>query len=779
MDEKKIFKLGSILRRSRAVLSAHSSRGQLAGKLELPGDALLFIYFAVLARQYLWWLTDRNRAAWITSAVVAAIIGWLYVSTKESPEDERAGLPLWLVAVLPLVFIYSMRVVFPDVSFDVLNYRLLHGDRALGGFLYLPGDFFPTPAPYNPAPDMVTGVFRHLLGYRLGTIPNLLAMIWVARITDKLLRPFLRQPWLRATAVLLALMAEHLLFEINNYMADLLALPLLLEATYLALRHAEWKNERRNLVCIALLLGMSVAFKLTNAAVALPVVLLCAYRVVSKRLSDRKINTALLKQVPLTTLYCAVVFILPLVPFSAYLYRETGSVVFPVFNGLFKSVYWPASSLWDPRWGPSDLWEKLAWPILISFKPERLSELSVYSGRISLGFAAALIGFVLVRREVRLRELCLIVVVSSLLWSASTGYIRYAFYVEILAAIVVIALAARLAPSNKVNKIGRTRQLVAGLLWTGFIFQACLAGYYISKMEWSGRPTFLTVPGAYRSEAHYLLRDGRLGDFLSPALRDRFDRVEVWIVSGMKTASLEAMTQPRATMIGVNTGEYFLTDAGRTLFAQALDGISDKQMFSLAFAEDLDAAKAKLSERGLVVKKSVPVEIPFYSQQTVLKMFLMEVSRSNRDETVSRAAGNTQVVASEHDAAYHAEISASEQPELMTAGEKTVLKLKVRNAGNSLWRSRVPQGWMNVVTAGNRWLTADGAAVVNELDSRSALPHDLKPGDQAELTLTVTAPKTDGQYLLEIDMVHEGVTWFYQRGSPTLRWSVKVVRARE
>ena len=29
--------------------------------------------------------------------------------------------------------------------------------------------------------------------------------------------------------------AEHLFFEINNYMADLLALPLLMEATYLAL----------------------------------------------------------------------------------------------------------------------------------------------------------------------------------------------------------------------------------------------------------------------------------------------------------------------------------------------------------------------------------------------------------------------------------------------------------------------------------------------------------------------------------------------------------------
>jgi hypothetical protein len=110
----------------------------------------------------------------------------------------------------------------------------------------------------------------------------------------------------------------------------------------------------------------------------------------------------------------------------------------------------------------------------------------------------------------------------------------------------------------------------------------------------------------------------------------------------------------------------------------------------------------------------------------------------------------------------------------MTAGEQKELQLTVRNAGNKVWRSRVDQGWMNIVTVGDRWLTADGTAVVNDLDGRSALPHDLKRGDRAELPLTVTAPKTEGQYVLEIDMVHEGVTWFYQRGSPTLRWPVKV-----
>jgi predicted branched-subunit amino acid permease len=777
MAEDKTFKPGSTLRRNRAVLS----------KLQLPGDFLLIIYLAVLVRQYFWWLTGNNAPAWIASAVVAAIIGWVYVSTKEIPEHESTGLPFWLVAVLPLVFVYSMRSVFPDVSFDVLNYRLLHGERALRGFIYLPGEFFPTPAPYNPAPDMVTGIFRHLLGYRLGTVANLLAMIWVARITDKLLRPFLRNAWLRAGSVLLALMAEHLLFEINNYMADLLALPLLLEATYLALRQAEWQNKRRNLAVVALLLGMSVAFKLTNAAIALPIVLLCAYRVLPLRRSHDQRTAMPLKELARTTLLCAVAFVLPLVPFSAYLYRETGSLVFPVFNGLFKSVYWPASSTWDPRWGAAGLWEKLEWPILISFRPERLSELAVYSGRISFGFTAALVGLIVVRREARLRELCYLTVASSLLWSATTGYIRYALYVEILAAIVVLALVARLAQTARAHesneKAGRARLMLACLLGAGLIFQACLAAYYVSETEWSGRPTIFTQPGPYMREARYLLRDRSLRSFLSPETRDKFDPVDVWIVSSMKTSSLEVMLQPNAPMIGVNTGEYFMTDAGRARFEQALARVSGKRMFTLAFAEDLDAAKAALRERGLVAKEAVLVEIPFYSPRALIKTFLIEVARSSGAKSQQNVApgniapnNNVASVASDHDAAYHAEISAVEQPSIMTAGEKRTLQLTVRNAGDAVWRSRVAQGWMNVVTAGNRWLTADGTGIVNEVDGRTAVPRDLKRGDQAELALIVTAPKTEGQYLLEVDMVHEGVTWFYQRGSPTLRWAVKVVK---
>jgi hypothetical protein len=607
---------------------------------------------------------------------------------------------------------------------------------------------------------MVTGLFRHALGYRLGTIANLLAMIWVAQITEKLLRPFLRNAWLRAFGVLLVVLAEHLLFEINNYMADLLALPLLLEATYLAVNHENSRNRRRNLVCVAMLLGMSVAFKLTNAAIALPIVMLCAYR----ELASARISGQPPRQIGWTTLLCAIAFVVPLLPFSLYLYRETGSPVFPVFNGVFKSPYWPASNIWDPRWGPKGLWEKLLWPILISLWPQRLSELAVYSGRISFGFAAALAGFLISRRDRVLRQLCLLVVVAALLWSGSTGYIRYALYVEVLAAIVVIALAARVAERKP-----RTGTIVAGLLWVGLFAQACLACYYVSKMEWGGRSIFRTGR-AYRYEAGYILHDHSLRSFIDPETLKRLDTVDVWLVSSVKTTGLEVMLRPDAPIISVNTNQFFNSPAGHIRFARAIELAAGKRMYSLALAEDLSTAKADLLSKGLVADAVTPIEVPFYSPFVRIRAFLIELVPETQ-ETASRGEHSGHMLPY---SAYRATISATDQPRVLKAGAKQVLHLKVRNAGIGVWKASTAQDWIYSVTLADQWLTADESSVVNNMDSRAVLPRDLKPGEEAEIALTVTAPQTPGEYVLELDMVHEGVTWFYEQGSPTLRWRVKV-----
>lgn len=577
------------------------------------GDALVFLYVAVIIRQFLCWSPFSNGIAWALSAIIAAAVLHRYVATKGEPR-QRNSLAFWILVVLPLSFTYLLRLPFPDVSFDVLNVRLFHGARALHGFLYHPGDFFPTPAPYNTAPDMVMGITRLLFGYRLGTIVNLFALIWSGSILARILRPHISNAWVRSGAVLLIFAVEHVFFEINTYMVDLLALPLLLEATRLALRAVESEKRSGHMVRIAFLLGLSLAFKLINVIAALPILLLSVWAIVREQRASLSIR-GLVRTGSLSL----AALIAPVLPFSIYLYQEMGSPVFPFLNGIFKSPYWPANSIWDPRWGPVGLWEKMSWPVLTLFRPERLSELSVYSGRLSLGLIGAALALVLAWRNKELRRLSFLALAGLFLWSTTTGYIRYALFLELLAGVILVMVVA--------HAVRNTWQLgIAAVALCLLGTQAAVACHYVGKMEWSRRPTIFQMPGIWQRESQHLFRDHSLRRFSAKADRTRFGQVEVWIESSMKTASLEILLNDKAPVIGLRSHESFAVRQAQLRFVDALERAAGKRMFTLCLADDLAESLEFIKLRGLTAGAQTPFMLPFYSPDIRLALILIEVT---------------------------------------------------------------------------------------------------------------------------------------------------------
>ena len=741
--------------------AAHGLRARLDGRAE-PGDALVLLYLLVFVRQYLWPL-DSNALAWAVAAPLAAAACYFYVRTKPFAA-ERAGREFWLVVLPPLVFFYLLRLPFPDASYDVLNYRLLHAERSLHGTLYAAGDFFPTPAPYNPAPDTVTGLFRLALGYRLGTVVNLLALVWAARVADKLLRPYVLRAWPRAACVLLVVLAEHLLFEVNNYMVDLLALPLLLEATHLALRadETEAPRARRALyVHAALLLGLAAGLKLTNAAAILPVLLLCAYKALAGPRRSK------LKELPATVALAFVAFAAPLVPFAVYLWRLTGNPVFPLANGIFESPYWPTTGGWDDRWGPKGLWETAVWPVLAFFEPARHSELGVYSGRVGLGLVVALCGLALAWRDTRLRTLCLVLLVGCLAWGAGgMGYSRYGLYLELLAGLTIVAVASSLSKAKAWGAAARVVCVAA------LCAQAAAACVYAARYEWSMRPTALSNWGSYRHEARYIFRDRRLRDFMNNETRALIDGVGAWVDTGPKANAFEVLARPGAPVIGVNHHEFFTTRPARERFVRALLA-APAPLYSLCMPEDLAEARRHLESHLLSAGRVRPVSLPFFSQRARVSMMLVEVLPPEGD-------GGRAVLekfwqsAPYPDYEYRAEITARDAPGVMRAGELRALRFGVRNAGGFAWPARGDGDVTHQVNLGDRWLDPATGRVVNDLDGRTALAADLPPGAAAEMTLPVRAPAAPGDYVLEIDMIHEGVTFFREKGSSVLRINVRV-----
>jgi SAM-dependent methyltransferase len=91
--------------------------------------------------------------------------------------------------------------------------------------------------------------------------------------------------------------------------------------------------------------------------------------------------------------------------------------------------------------------------------------------------------------------------------------------------------------------------------------------------------------------------------------------------------------------------------------------------------------------------------------------------------------------------------------------------------------NRSPHRWTasesGVIRAGSHWRDS-GDRMVSRDDGRVSLPGVLGPGESCRVALTITAPAEDGEYVCEIDLAHEGVLWFNDKGSPTARFPVRV-----
>ena len=736
---------------------------QLKERLDL--GALLFApYILVLVWQYLATLQSK-LLAWSLAVFVSLVIWFVYISIKET-EPEKLSLPFWLLVALPLLLIYLLRIAFPDLSFDVLSYHIFNSERTLRGPLFIRGDLFPVAVTFNPTPDLLTGVYRYVLGYRLGTVVNLFALVWTGALLYQMLREYFRSRWMRSLCVLFILFTEQILFQINNYMVDLLALPLLLEATRIVIAARDHDVETNQTLRLAFLLGVATAFKLTNLFFAVPIVLVYLFNLATRESGGnrRALLLKLVKWLPIT----AVVFVAPSVPFTLLIYRATGNPIFPLYNGLFKSPFWPQGAVLDPRWGPWGAFETIVWPVMLLFKAPRLSEFLHYSGRLSLGYVAAAICLLIGRRDRKTIEIAFITLVGALLWSASSGYIRYALYLELTSGLLLVWITQRALRTSRGLAHSVTHVGVAVLLLV-MIVQSAVALRYISRWEWSTRPTIFKAPDLYLHETKTLFRDRSLPAFQSREELAMFDDVDVWIETTYKTSALAALLKPKTPCIGVRMLNNFLTNAARQKFSDALGSQQGKRMFTLTTAESIEEARSLLAARGLSMLSPRPVSIYYFSDTLKFDLFLAEIVTSRQ---TGSATGRAEKGVPLPDQAFKAGLSTANVPTIMKARQKYSISVSLRNDSQVIWPGLQPT-WKFQVTVGDIWLTETGS-MVNNMDGRVTLVDDLAPSQTVGLPLTVTAPAQPGIYILQLDAIQEGVAWFGDRGSEVLNLKIRV-----
>ena len=138
-----------------------------------------------------------------------------------------------------------------------------------------------------------------------------------------------------------------------------------------------------------------------------------------------------------------------------------------------------------------------------------------------------------------------------------------------------------------------------------------------------------------------------------------------------------------------------------------------------------------------------------------------------------RVVGQTEPLPAE---AFHARIEVGTKRVRLEPGAHGIVAVRVTNLSPHVWRAAGKDGWL-MVDLGSRWLNRDGE-VASEEDRRTRLPDDIPPGESAELDLEIVAPPEPDHYLVEVDLVQEGVGWFGSHGSETARVPARVQRTR-
>lgn len=106
------------------------------------------------------------------------------------------------------------------------------------------------------------------------------------------------------------------------------------------------------------------------------------------------------------------------------------------------------------------------------------------------------------------------------------------------------------------------------------------------------------------------------------------------------------------------------------------------------------------------------------------------------------------------------------------AGEPWPATVEVHNLSPLTWPALGrPDGTMRIAL-GYRWLDAAGETIVAE--GRTLLPQDLPAGSAVLLQPQVQRPPRPGTYLLRLDLLQEGVTWFAERGGEAILREVVV-----
>ncbi len=166
----------------------------------------------------------------------------------------------------------------------------------------------------------------------------------------------------------------------------------------------------------------------------------------------------------------------------------------------------------------------------------------------------------------------------------TTGYVRYATYLELLGGVVMLTIFCHLA-----RRQGSLRRVLIATPWIILLAQSFIAVETRLPVRMEHAPDSLPrAQSLLKPSRDNLFSDHSFMKFVPDRERKLFENVDVWIESNFITNGLETLLKPDAPIILVCFPYYFETPARTREIRQKPSTMpSNKKIYTLAFTKDL------------------------------------------------------------------------------------------------------------------------------------------------------------------------------------------------
>ena len=459
-------------------------------------------------------------------------------------------------------FFLLIKLPFPDYMYDTRSVEILIQNYSFTSVFENLKPYLPGVSGWYSLYSRVFFYVRVILGHRISIIVNLLIVITSYYKVKELLFALFEETktnlarklsspigiFIVSFASCCILFRDFLIMGMTIVKSDLFIIPLFLECIRLAFLEKELTPN--HYVLAGLLVGCSISIKLTNATFFIPIIV---YVIISdsikKVLKTKKVILALSAA------------IIPILPFALFSLTLTGNPIFPFFNSIFRSEFFVTTNLKDSRWGPTNAIETLLWPIIVVFNTSRYGEFiqasPVSNGSLALGYISAFISvpyYCIFNRQTKRLPLAICLISSTVLWSVSTGYIRYALCLEVFSLLFVTIWIFDLLSEKKQFLPGFLSPFIMLSLTFSFIFVGA------KNNDWSHRYSpFTTQWSQYWAIAKANL--SLIGHDQGRKVEEKFAEVKTWICIDYLTA-YSVLANPTANIFvpGMPSNAYSLHD---------------------------------------------------------------------------------------------------------------------------------------------------------------------------------------------------------------------------